>query len=439
MDDYLNDFFSDYNANNNSKNDGLSPVRLGLLLKNIYPNISEWFIWDVSYKSYNSHLRTIIDHNKKEGKTKNFSWKYIEDQRKYPNNIFKGHSSKEKNERGDFWLGFVRVNCVEANKQFLLFSYLSSQGHIGNMYCSSTNDYNLLEEFGKELEEATDTSDKVKVSIFESYSLQPFYIKKENEQMIMNQDIKNDIENQALMFFKTRDLYNKMGLIYKRGFLFIGHPGNGKTLMIRNLFRKIHNEYKGNVSFFLASIARGLDTDGLEEIFRKANEETPSVLVFEDIESLTKESSITRSEFLNKLDGIKAEDGVLIIGTTNNPGDVDNALIQRPSRFDRVWYFKLPEEKLRLEYLKSNFPQIKEKNLIKISKETNDWNFSYLNELRISSALLSIGEHLNENISDETVLNAFELLKKQFELCKNKEKILENGECKKSLGFNSIN
>lgn len=435
MDDFFNEFFSDYNS---PKNDGLSPVKLGNLLKNIYPNIPEWVVWDVSYKSYNSHLRTIINQNKKEGKTKTFSWKYVEEQSKYPNNIFKSHSSKEKNERGDFWLGFISISRIGVPGEFLLFSYLSSQGNIGNTYCSSTNNYNLLEDFGKELEETDNISDKIKVNMFESYSLQSFYIKKENEQMIMNDNIQNDIENQSLMFFKSRDLYNKMELVYKRGFLFIGHPGNGKTLMIRNLFRKIHKNYNGKVSFFLASIARGLDTDGLEEIFRKANEETPSVLVFEDIESLTRECSITRSEFLNKLDGVKTEDGVLIIGTTNNPSDVDNALIQRPSRFDRVWYFKLPEEQLRLKYLKINFPQIKEEHLIKVSKDTNDWNFSYLNELRTSSVLLSISDNQNGIISNETFLKAFELLKCQFNLCKNKENILEEGEGKKKLGFSGF-
>jgi SpoVK/Ycf46/Vps4 family AAA+-type ATPase len=206
--------------------------------------------------------------------------------------------------------------------------------------------------------------------------------------------------------------------------------------MIRNLFRKIDKEYNGKVSFFIASVGAGLDTDVFDEIFKKANDEAPSVLVFEDIESLTKDSMITRSEFLNKLDGINVEgNGVLVIGTTNNPADVDNALIQRPSRFDRVWYFKLPDEKLRLEYLKMNFKGIEECNLIRVAKETSDWNFSYLNELRTSSALLSISDHQNEVISNETFLKAFELLKKQFELCKNKENILDEGEGKKKLGF----
>ena len=265
------------------KYDGLSPIKLGKLLKNIYPDISEWSIWDVTYKSYNSNLRTIVNRQKKNGNTKNFSWKYIESKNHYPNNIFKSHSSKEKSDRVDFWLGFVEVTYKPLNVVFLLFSYLSSQGTIGNWYGSSTGDYNLLDEFGNELEHENDVSDKIKINSFESYSLQPFYIKKDFEQMIMDEELKNDIENQAIMFFKTKDLYDKMALTYKRGFLLIGNPGNGKTLMIRNLFRKIYKEYGEKVSFFLASISRGLDTDGLEEIFRKANEETPSVLVFEDI------------------------------------------------------------------------------------------------------------------------------------------------------------
>jgi len=71
----------------------------------------------------------------------------------------------------------------------------------------------------------------------------------------------------------------------------------------------------------------------MQDVFDKARQLSPCVVVFEDLDSLITDRN--RSFFLNQLDGLSGNDGLLIIGTTNHFEKLDPALSTRPSRFDR--------------------------------------------------------------------------------------------------------
>ena len=68
-------------------------------------------------------------------------------------------------------------------------------------------------------------------------------------------------------------------------------------------------------------------------VFNKARQTSPCVLIVEDLDSLINDSN--RSFFLNELDGLQGNDGLLVIGTTNHFDRLDPGLSTRPSRFDR--------------------------------------------------------------------------------------------------------
>ena len=68
-------------------------------------------------------------------------------------------------------------------------------------------------------------------------------------------------------------------------------------------------------------------------VFAKARIEAPCVLILEDLDSLINDSN--RSFFLNQLDGLENNDGLLVIGSTNHYDRLDPAITKRPSRFDR--------------------------------------------------------------------------------------------------------
>ena len=71
----------------------------------------------------------------------------------------------------------------------------------------------------------------------------------------------------------------------------------------------------------------------MAQVFGKARAEAPCVLILEDLDSLINDDN--RSFFLNQLDGLESNDGLLVIGSTNHYDRLDPAITKRPSRFDR--------------------------------------------------------------------------------------------------------
>lgn len=71
----------------------------------------------------------------------------------------------------------------------------------------------------------------------------------------------------------------------------------------------------------------------MQEVFSKARLLAPCVLILEDLDNMINPNN--RSFFLNQIDGITPNNGVLIIATTNYLEKLDPALSKRPSRFDR--------------------------------------------------------------------------------------------------------
>lgn len=82
----------------------------------------------------------------------------------------------------------------------------------------------------------------------------------------------------------------------------------------------------------------------------------PCLLIFEDLHSMV--DSHTRLHFLNGVDGLESNDGILMIGSVHDFGSLDVAMTKRSSRFDRKYHFKLPDErerKLYMEFWKRNW------------------------------------------------------------------------------------
>lgn len=75
------------------------------------------------------------------------------------------------------------------------------------------------------------------------------------------------------------------------------------------------------------------DEYAIAEVFEKARRESPCVIILEDLDSLINDQN--RSFFLNELDGLEGNDGLLLVGSTNHLDRLDPGLSTRPSRFDR--------------------------------------------------------------------------------------------------------
>ncbi|KAK8086012.1 hypothetical protein PG994_000986 [Apiospora phragmitis] len=132
---------------------------------------------------------------------------------------------------------------------------------------------------------------------------------------------------------------------------------------------------------------------GLGAIFEFARRMAPCLLVFEDVETIV--TSRTRSSFLNEVDGLENNDGILMIATTNFLDRLDPGLSRRPSRFDRKYSFPEPSLDQRVLYCQYWHGKLKESPAVEFPKHlcrpiariTGDFSFAYMQEAFVATLL----------------------------------------------------
>jgi AAA+ superfamily predicted ATPase len=210
------------------------------------------------------------------------------------------------------------------------------------------------------------------------------------DNLILPGNLKEEIRDDLVQFFGARDLYEEHDIPWKRGILFVGPPGNGKTHTVKALLNSL--EYPClYVKSFRSPHTQGADEVNIRQVFERARRSTPCVLVLEDLDSLVTPQN--RSFFLNELDGFAANIGIVTLATSNHPERLDPAILERPSRFDRKYPFDLPAQTERKAYImlwnESLKPALRltEKEMENISEATNDFSYAYLKELFVSSKM----------------------------------------------------
>jgi transitional endoplasmic reticulum ATPase len=139
----------------------------------------------------------------------------------------------------------------------------------------------------------------------------------------------------------------------------------------------------------------------IRQIFTKARATAPCLLIFEDIDSLV--TPFVRSYFLNEVDGLESNHGILMIGSTNHLERLDPGISKRPSRFDRKYLFSLPNHDERVLYCEYWRKKLSGNEKIDFPKElsvmiadiTDEFSFAYMKEAFVAS-LLSIVARLRE-------------------------------------------
>ncbi len=226
------------------------------------------------------------------------------------------------------------------------------------------------------------------------------------ESLILEPGMAEEIRRQVESFFNARRRYRDLGIAYRRGFLFAGPPGVGKTHAV-----KVIAATTPVPSYTLPLHARLSDTE-LKFAFRNAEEAAPSILILEDLEKIVRSADISLSYLLNLLDGIECPKGILVLATSNESGKLDPALLQRPSRFDRVWHFGLPglEERRRLIEARSR-GAFSAMAAGVAARSSEGFSMAYVQEIVVGAFLGAISE--NRKPEDGDLLEYVQKLRKQ--------------------------
>lgn len=215
-----------------------------------------------------------------------------------------------------------------------------------------------------------------------------------------------EIRQNVEAFFKSRERYQELGVPHRRGLLFTGPPGCGKTLTLKALANTVQ------ASFITVMVTADVDDRDIRRGFRLAGTHSPAVVILEDIEKLVRSGGVSLSYFLNLLDGLRSLEGILVIATANEPELLHPALLHRPSRFDRVWYFPLPDESQRLSLLqKKGKRYFSDEALENAALNSNGFSMAYVQEI-IVTALLECA-HNGDSPKDDHLLKSLETLKAQ--------------------------
>jgi AAA+ superfamily predicted ATPase len=206
------------------------------------------------------------------------------------------------------------------------------------------------------------------------------------ENLILTESLKESLKSDFIQFFNSRDIYRRYGISWKRGALFVGPPGNGKTHTIKALIN-----YLDKPCIYVRGFneANDIEEENMAEVFKRARMNAPCIVVLEDLDSMINEK--TRSFLLNELDGFQENTGIVVVATTNYPEKLDPAILSRPSRFDRKYQFDLPGAPERHAYLNKwratldGDLELAEPWLESVIEITEGFSFAYLKELIVST------------------------------------------------------
>jgi transitional endoplasmic reticulum ATPase len=196
------------------------------------------------------------------------------------------------------------------------------------------------------------------------------------------------------------ELFEKLGIEAPKGVLLYGPPGTGKTLLAKAVAGETNSHFTSLSGPEIIGKFYGESEERLREIFKQAEENTPSIIFIDEIDSIApKREEITGevekrivSQLLTLMDGMKSRGKIVVIAATNRPDSIDPAL-RRPGRFDREIEIGIPDQQGRREILNihSRGMQIEESlDLHQIAKVTHGFVGADLEILAKEAGMRSI-------------------------------------------------
>ena len=220
-------------------------------------------------------------------------------------------------------------------------------------------------------------------------------------------NVKEELKEAIEWPLKHADLFSKAAIKPPKGILLYGPPGTGKTLLAKAVASTSESNFISIKGPELLSKWVGESEKGIREIFRKARQASPCVIFFDEIDAIAPRRSgsdagnshVTErlvSQMLTEIDGLEDLKGVVIIGATNRPDIIDEALL-RPGRFDRLLEIPIPDNNTRKQILQIHLkqkPLASDVDIDKLVALTDSFTGAEIESLVNASAIAAVKEHV---------------------------------------------
>ncbi|MEE2747173.1 MAG: CDC48 family AAA ATPase [Candidatus Thermoplasmatota archaeon] len=151
-------------------------------------------------------------------------------------------------------------------------------------------------------------------------------------------------------------LFRRLGIDPPKGVLLHGPPGTGKTMIAKAVANETNAHFTSINGPEIISKYYGESEKQLREIFDDAASNAPAVIFIDELDSIAPKREDVSGEverrvvaqLLTLMDGMQGRDNVVVIGATNRPDAIDQAL-RRPGRFDRELEIGVPDKNGRRE------------------------------------------------------------------------------------------
>ncbi len=221
--------------------------------------------------------------------------------------------------------------------------------------------------------------------------------------------IKQDLKEAVEWPMKHPESFKRLGIRPPKGILLYGPPGTGKTLLAKAVAKESEANFIQVKGPSLLSMWVGKSEEGMRKIFERARQVAPCIIFFDEIDALagkrgnetgTKVTERVLNQMLAEMDGLEDMNDVLVVGATNRPDMLDNALL-RPGRFDKILLVNSPDELGRENIFKihtKNMPikpdKDKDKIIKSFAKLTEGYTGADIESFVREAALISLRENI---------------------------------------------
>lgn len=298
-------------------------------------------------------------------------------------------------------------------------SYFSDNWYQVSIACLPESFLPIWASFQKQCEKFAYPEDRVMIIGGNTRSFEP---KARLENIILSDLLKADILSDVQSFFDSGvEVYKQMGLNPFRKLLFAGVPGTGKTLLCGALANwALDREYR---VIYVSSASRSQgENDGANfwkiqyalEVARDAKK--PTLIILEEMDAYLKEEE--KALILNVLDGSEGEEnlfGTLLVATTNYPEAIDERVLKRPGRLDRIYIIPPIEDKAQaIGMLQHYMRSVWHDELADFAPELIGYPGAFVREVAVY-AMTQLVASGSKEISLEQLRNSYQKLRQQID------------------------